>query len=169
MAESKTTSAAGKSRTGEIVAWTFVGIGILGFIGLIIWLVLCWKKKKTPADKQQQQQTQTPPQQQKQQQKQEGGPHLNSAEEFKKLQASGEAAVIMVYADWCGWSKKTLPAFREAAKKSPVAFFLVKENVKIPGLEVRGYPTIFRVKGTDKVELKGGKRGAEDLLKFAQG
>ena len=77
--------------------------------------------------------------------------------------------VLMVYGDWCGWSRKAMPNFVAAAQRARVPFYLV-EDKDAPGLiarqQISGYPTFLQVKNGDVLTYVG-DRSIESLVAFA--
>lgn len=83
---------------------------------------------------------------------------------------SGSASVVMFFAPWCGWSKKVLPLFQQAGKKSKSVQFQVAVDANVPKslkkYKVRAFPTIVKLRA-GKVETFSGARTVAGFLKFA--
>ena len=94
--------------------------------------------------------------------------------------AHGGYDVLMVYGEWCGHSKRALPAFTDLAGmkdvKTPsgksVHFVLVNEKderEKVAALGVRGFPTYMVVYPTGEVKpFNAGNRSKEFILAEAE-
>lgn len=92
---------------------------------------------------------------------------------------AGQAAVLMVYAPWCGACKATKPGYDAAAavtaatKAANPARFLMVDGMKARGLMskhgVTAFPTIFGIRADGRVVRfpAGTARGKEQLLAFA--
>ena len=91
----------------------------------------------------------------------------------KKTFQEGEKVLTLFYANWCGHSKRMLPAWDELEKE------LDNRNIKhnkiesedketMKKFEIRGFPTIkMVVSGTTEGQEYSGSRSKDDLLKFA--
>ena len=115
----------------------------------------------------------------RQQQQQQQQPVKVQAQDVPKLtdetfaakldNPTGEDAVIMVYGAWCGWSKKSLPAFSEAAAISPIPFYLL-EDKDVPKMtakyKIQGFPTYLKFSKGKSTDYKG-DRSVESLVDFA--
>ena len=80
--------------------------------------------------------------------------------------------VVMIHAPWCGHCAKMLPTFKEAAKRARgSAQWATCDGHEHPeiarSLNVRGFPTCFRVKDGKLTEYQG-DRSLESLLAFAE-
>lgn len=114
----------------------------------------------------------------------EGADEIDEADALKWLGGGhrpGHAAVLMVYAPWCGACKATKPGYDAAAKEAAVAtaskskpiHFLMVDGMKARGLMskhgVTAFPTIFGIRADGRVVKfpAGTARGKEQLLAFA--
>jgi thiol-disulfide isomerase/thioredoxin len=92
---------------------------------------------------------------------------------FEKLLSKGPMAMVLVYADWCGyctqfkdkvWNDSTLSKTKNV--NTAAVHYDMLENTSLKNTPVKGYPSMFLV-GTDK-EAKEvpTPQTSQDLLKF---
>lgn len=122
-------------------------------------------------------------------------PHLKS-EEFSEADTQGDVAVLKgtsfndiimnndkdalveFYAPWCGHCKKLAPTWDELGshfknKKDKIVIAKMDataNEIDVPGVAVRGFPTIYFFKGNDKanpVRYEGG-RELDDLIEYLE-
>jgi protein disulfide-isomerase A1 len=95
---------------------------------------------------------------------------------FADIVLNNEKDVLVeFYAPWCGHCKKLAPIFDEVGErlKSNENIVIAKmdataNEVNVPGLAVKGYPTLYFFKGNDKshpVKYEGG-READDFVAY---
>lgn len=81
-----------------------------------------------------------------------------------------EPVVVFAFADWCGWSNKTMPNVLEANAQTRTPFFLVEEKtapVFMKHHNVRGYPTILKFHKGKVVDTYQGDRSAQSIIEWA--
>jgi len=89
---------------------------------------------------------------------------------------SGGTSIVICKADWCGHCKKAAPEFQKLASASPIALSNGKQaTVKILDADqdkeevkkynVRGYPSILIVNGSDTTEYPG-ERTYDGVIEF---
>ena len=81
--------------------------------------------------------------------------------------------VVMFYAPWCGWSKRTMPIWDEFTSKHNNPDVLVEKvdctvnKSECEKHNVRGYPSILKIqKGHENIEFED-ERTVESLMNFA--
>jgi len=93
---------------------------------------------------------------------------------YDKFVADNTAFVISFTAPWCGHSRALMPEYEKAAHSLaaqglPVAHVDGTENEALATrLDVKGYPTIFFVRGDASIEFDGDRKAA-DLQRWALG
>jgi thiol-disulfide isomerase/thioredoxin len=81
--------------------------------------------------------------------------------------------VVIIYAPWCGYCKRSMDDFNQAVNESFGKIVKVSsENPQAPkimkDLKGNGYPHIAKGLGTGKPQIFEGKRTKTELLKFAK-
>jgi protein disulfide-isomerase A1 len=95
---------------------------------------------------------------------------------FESIVLDNEKDVLVeFYAPWCGHCKSLAPKYDELAEKlSGIESVVIAKmdntanEIDIPGVEVKGYPTLYFFPGKNKStpKLFSGKREVDDLLAF---
>jgi len=98
--------------------------------------------------------------------------HELTEKAYDKFVADNTAFVISFTAPWCGHSRALMPEYEKAAHSLaaqglPVAHVDGTENEALATrLDVKGYPTIFFVRGDASIEFDGDRKAA-DLQRWA--
>ena len=84
---------------------------------------------------------------------------------------SDKHTILFVHAKWCGYCKRTMPEFMEAAKMSSAVNFALVEDVVLKEmsqpLSVRGFPTFFLIdKDTGMVKEVNFPRERNEMIAF---
>lgn len=159
-----------------------VGIGVLALIGVIVTVMVMSKPDaKPPLDAKAASSKKPilllPPNVQKEMNMlgSSEGPvtaELDEAQALNTLSGSKGAAVVMIYAPWCGACKMTKPAYEEAARASTNVPLLMVDGMKARAVmdkyAVKAFPTILGVRADGKITPFQGPRGKDQLLAFAQ-
>lgn len=93
---------------------------------------------------------------------------------FRGLWESGDKhSILFVWAPWCGYCKKAMPAYKEIAKEFSDRYnFTLLEEAELKAMPVKmdvaGYPMFYAVDKNDGllVELKSFPRDAEAMRQF---
>jgi len=84
--------------------------------------------------------------------------------------SKGKHTVLLVHAEWCGYCKKTVPEFKNAANQTDSVNFALLEDVDLKKmskpLPVRGFPSFFLIdKDSGKLsKLEGFPRDTNGML-----
>ena len=96
--------------------------------------------------------------------------HIQSDSHFEKICNEHPVVIVMFHAPWCGHCKQLKPHFEEAAKKSDKKFVMVSDDQRklMKEHDIKGFPTIKKVKGKNTLKEFAGPRTVQGLLDFAK-
>ncbi len=78
--------------------------------------------------------------------------------------------VLLVYADWCPWTRTSQVVFEEAAQRCPHIKFVMlpePEARRKLNLDIQTFPTILQMRGSTILQTMKGHRTIENVVKFA--
>ena len=143
-----------------------IGLGVVLIVAVIVIFLLMTKSSSTPDSSHQESQHQ---------------PETDDSPPKETYIPSGKPAVVLFYGDWCGWSKKILPAWEKVKQAldatGQIEALDFEDNrdkaeiikaAELPGF--RGFPDIrFYPQGYPNGEpiVYSGDRSEESILKFA--
>jgi len=83
--------------------------------------------------------------------------------------ADGKSTILFVYAEWCGYCKKTMPEFIKASSMQKVRFAVMSDDevAKMENpLQVNGYPSFFLIDGNGVMSSIRFPREHSEMVKF---